>query len=210
MPSVAAPYVETDKRMLGDSHLSPEESVIREREKCLKQASQFRLYGQDELEDPDRACGSRLQYTELVSKLRRIAPQLVFLEGSPGNLAVYAPRDAKDYAATLREWDPEHKTKNDAFFKRYRYVGGIPKREIQEYDTVTLDTSLLVTRTANAWRSLLISMIKQAVFSYADAVAEFGDVGTDRRGWRWREQLHPWRQAGSTKFKQQTQENRNQ
>lgn len=205
--TIEAPYVETDKRMLGDTHLSPQESVFREREKCLKDASKFRLYKQDELEDPERALGPRLQYTEFVSRLRRILPEMRFLDGSEGNIALYVPRRAEDYLATLREWDYGMKGKDDKFFQFHRYVGGFPKQPLPEFSTVDIDTSLLPTRERRGWRSVLIALIKQGNASYADAVAEFGDVGTDRRGWRWSEQLLPWKIRPNTKFKNETQEN---
>lgn len=203
--SVNAPYVETDKRMLGDSHLSPEEGVIREREKCLKQAGQYRIYGQAELENPERALGPRLPYTQFIAKLRYIATELKAIDGSQGNIALYYPRSAEDYAATLREWS--ERGKNDHFFQYHRYVGGFPKEDLPEYSTVDIDTSLLPTRERRGWRSVLITLIKQGVVSFNDAVSMFGDVGTDRRGWRWNEQLHPWRLAAAGKFRQETQEN---
>ena len=194
--------------MLGDAHLDPKEGVIREREKCLKDASKFRLFGQDELENPERALGPRLQYTQLISRLKLIAPELRALDGSEGNIALYFPRTARDYADTLREWDYTQIGKDDKFFQAYRYVGGFPKQEIPEYSTVDIDTSLLPTRERRGWRSVLITLVKQGVITYSDAVAQFGDVGTDKRGWRWSEQLLPWKRSPETKFKQEIQENR--
>ena len=209
MPNlVEAPYVETDKRMLGDSHLDPAENVIKQREELLTKAGKFRIYGQDELEDPERAFGPHLQYTELISKLRKVAPKLKAIDGSPGNIALYFPRSAKDYADTLREWDWEHDNKRDPFFRRMRYVGGFPKHSLPEYSTVDIDTSMLPTREKRGWRSVLITLIKQGVLSFNEAVSQFGDVGMDRRGWRWNEQLAPWKQRPNIRFKQETQENR--
>lgn len=206
--TIEAPYVETDIRMLGDTHLSPQESVIREREKCLKDASKFRIFGQDELENPERALGPRLQYTELISRLKSIAPELKAVDGSEGNIALYFPRTQRDYADTLREWDYSQKGKDDKFFQAHRYVCGFPKQDLPEYSTVDIDTSLLPTRERRGWRTVLITLIKQGVITYSDAVAQFGDVGTDQRGWRWSEQLLPWKLRPEIKFKQETQENR--
>src|SRR5258708_31394340 len=101
--TIEAPYVETDIRMLGDSHLSPEESVFREREKCLKEASKFRIEDQDELADPNRSAGPRLNHTHLLAKLSKIAPGLTAREGSPGNLAPYFPRNARQLTEYLQE-----------------------------------------------------------------------------------------------------------
>lgn len=207
MPQVEAPYVETDKRMLGDSHLDPAENVVKQREAALAQAGKFRIYGQAELEDPNRGLGPKLQYTELISRLKMIAPRLSAVDGSPGNIALYFPRTRKDYEDTVREWDWEN-DKKDPFFRVNRYVGGFPKQELPEYSTVDIDTSLLPTREKRGWRSVLITLVKQGVISYHDAVLKFGDVGTDRRGWRWNEQLRPWKQRPFERFKQETQENR--
>lgn len=208
MTEINAPYVETDKRMLGDSHLDPAENVYKQREELLAKAGRFRIYGQHELENPDRGLGPKLQYTELISRLRQIAPRLKAIDGSPGNIALYFPRTRRDYEDTLREWDWEHDMKQDPFFRRMRYVGGFPKHDLPEYSTVDIDTSLLPTRERRGWRSVLITLVKQGVVSYHDAVRQFGDVGMDRRGWRWNEQLRPWKQRPYEKFKQETQENR--
>lgn len=201
-----APLVETDIHELGDKRLNPEEGVIRQREELLAKAGKYRIYGQDELENPERALGPKLQYTEIISKLRRIAPKLKAIDGSPGNIALYFPRNDKDLEATAREWDWEHDQKKDPFFRLNRYVGGFPKGDLAEYSTVDIDTSLLPTRENRGWRSVLITLIKQGVISYSDAVSEFGDVGHDKRGWRWNEQLRPWKFLAGTKFKQETQE----
>lgn len=203
-----APMVETDIHELGDKRLNPEEGVIKEREALLTKASKYRIYGQDELEDPDRALGPKLSYTEVISRIRRAQPQLKAIDGSPGNIALYFPRNPKDYAATCQEWDWEHDSLKDPFFRYNRYVGGFPKHELPEYSTVDIDTSLLPTREKRGWRSVLITLVKQGVMSYGEAIAEFGDVGTDRRGWRWNEQLAPWKANPTQRFKQDTQENR--
>jgi|SRR5581483_775733 len=203
-----APLVETDIHELGDKRLNPEEGVIKQREELLSRAGKFRIYGQDELEDPDRALGPKLSYTEIISRLRRITPKLKAIDGSPGNIAVYFPRNARDYEDTVREWDYEHDNKRDPFFRRHRYVCGFPKHDLPEYSTVDVDTSLLPTREKRGWRTVLIALIKQGTMSYNEAVAQFGDVGTDRRGWRWNEQLAPWKNNPNIRFKQETQENR--
>ena len=208
MPEVNAPYVETDIRMLGDSHLDPAENVIKQREELLSSAGKYRIYGQDELENPDRGLGPKLQFTELISRLKAIAPTLKAIDGSEGNIALYFPRTKKDYEDTVREWDWEHDQKQDPFFRRMRYVGGFPKDDLPEYSTVDIDTSKLPTREKRGWRSVLITIIKQGVASYQDVISQFGDVGTDKRGWRWNEQLRPWKQRQHERFKQETQENR--
>src|SRR3989442_1681320 len=82
---------ETDKRMLGDSHLDPRENVIKLREQCLKFASQYITGDQAELQNAKRSDGARIPYTQLLARLKKICPQLTVREGSPGNLALYYP-----------------------------------------------------------------------------------------------------------------------
>ena len=53
-PLKGAPYVEVVKDQLGDKHLDPVESNVREREKTLQQVSKHKIHGQAELEDPAR------------------------------------------------------------------------------------------------------------------------------------------------------------
>lgn len=193
---VNAPYVEPDSRMLGDSHLNPEETVIKTREKCLSMCANKRIGGQDELEDKERGSGPRLQFTEIISRLKREIPKLRAVDGSPGNIALYFPRNNKEFAEAKQEWD----FIKDEFFLFHKYVGGFPKQDIPEYSTVEIDTSLLPTRENRGWRSILISLLKQGILSYKQAVHQFGDVGTDQRGWRWREQTHMWRSAPEKAF----------
>jgi hypothetical protein len=198
--------VEVDKNELGDKRLNPEEAVCRERESLLQKAGHYRIDGQDELEDPERACGPRLQYTEVISRIKREAPSLKVVEGSPGSVALYFPRTAKDLEHTIREWDWEHDNKRDPFFRHHRYVGGFPKQEMAEYSTVDVDTSMLPTREKRGWRSVLMALVKQGCLSYAQAVRAFGEVGSDKRGWRWNQQLHPWKSNPNRAFKFETQE----
>ena len=178
--------IETDKTQLGDTHLNPEETVIREREELLTLAASRKIHGQAELEDPRRAYGPRLQYTEIVSKLSRLNSRLKFLEGSPGNLALYLPKKRNEYNAEEREWD------KDAFFWHHKYVGGIPKEELPEYGYVTLDSSNLPVREIKSWRSVLIALIKAGAITYTQAITEFGEA-VGPRSVRWHEQLRGYR-----------------
>lgn len=178
-----APYVEPNRAMLGDAHLSPEEAVCREREDLLKKASRSRIHGQAELEDPNRAAGPRLHYSEIIRRLRTINPSLKFLDGTPGNVAVYAPKRRNEYDSEERDISkPE-------FFWHHRYVGGFPLEWLPEYAHVTLDTSGLPVREVRGWRSVLLSLIKAKAISVTTADEFFGDPGHDRRAGRWREQI---------------------
>lgn len=196
MKSRKAPLVEADINELGDKRLNPEEGVAQKREECLSMVANRRIGGQSELEDKERGSGPRLQFTEIISRLRREIPTLRVLDGSPGNIALYVPRTDGEFREAKAEWD----WGRDEFFLYHKYVGGFPKQEIPEYSTIEIDTSLLPTRENRGWRSILITLLKQGVMSYRQAVRQFGDVGSDRRGWRWREQTAKWRQEPTSRF----------
>lgn len=185
---------QTDKNELGDKRLSPEETVIREREELLTMASTRKIGGQAELEDPMRAYGPRLQFTEIVSRLRRLNPALKFLEGTAGNLALYLPKKRNEYdEAEHVAYDGAGMPKIlDPFFWHHKYVGGIPKTELPEYGYVTLDSSNLPVREIRSWRSVLIALIKSGAITYKQAVTEFGEAVGPRSN-RWHEQLRNYR-----------------
>lgn len=191
-----APLVEVDPLELTDKRLNPEEAVIQKREECLSICAKKRIGGQDELEQADRGSGPRLQFSEIIGRLKREIPQLKAVDGSPGNVALYFPRTDEEFKEARNEWD----FGRDEFFLHHKYVGGFPKQEIPEYSTVDIDTSLIATRENRGWRSILITLLKQGVMSYKQAIRQFGDVGTDVRGWRWREQTHAWRTQPDQKF----------
>lgn len=177
--------VQTDIHELGDGRLNPEESVAKHREELLAIEAKKRLYGQEELEDPSRALGPRLQFTSFISRLRRLIPSLKVLDGSPGSVALYVPLTQHELAEAMLAW----RNDRDIFFLHHKYVGGFQKIELQEYSTVDIDSSRLATKEHRGWRSVLINLITQEVVSYRAVVKEFGDTGSDQRGWRWREQL---------------------
>lgn len=196
---VEAPAVEPHSVELGDKRLNVDEAVVRKREECLSMVANRRLGRQEELEDEERGSGPRLQFTEIISRLKCELPQLKVVDGAPGSVALYFPRTDAEFKEARAEWE----WGRDEFFLYHKYVGGFPKQEIPEYSTIEIDTSLLPTREKRGWRSILITLLKQGVISYNAAVRQFGDVGTDRRGWRWIEQTHKWRQRPTKAFPQE-------
>lgn len=195
---VDAPYVEPIKEMLGDKHLSPDEAVVRETETALKQASQFALPGQRELEDPDRSSGARLYYTEVLRRLQSINPGIRVKDGIPGNIAIYVRKRNDEY--DMEEWDPSH----DTFFWHHRYVTGCPKSYLPEFSHVLLDTSHLPTREVRSWRSLLIALIKAGAVSYNEAIQSFSNPTGDQRCGRWFDHVGPWLRCPNSRFKIKT------
>ncbi len=199
--------VQPDIAELGDFRLDPKESVAREREKAIAMAAKKRIYKQDELEDVKRALGPRIHSGEMVRRLRKLIPSLHFLKGSPGNIAVYAPRDLGEVEARFYEWYQEQeeaaargRKRQDKFFLVHKYVGGFPQGELQEYTTIDIDNANLGTKEHRSWRTLLIGLLRQGLVSYSAVVKEFGDVGTDQRGWRWNDSTRQWRNYPSLRF----------
>jgi hypothetical protein len=192
--------IQPDINELGDKRLDPKEAVIRERELCLKEASKYIIQDQSELQDADRSKGERIGYGDFLARLQKVVPDLVPKEGSEGNLALYAPRTATQLDAALREGSGGSGN-GDLFFLFNRYVGGLPKEDLPEWGYVDIDTSLVATREhTRGWRTILIGLIRAGVLSYADAVAEFGDPGNDKRSLVWMKKLVEWRENPTQKF----------
>lgn len=193
--SGVAPLVEVDPLELTDKRLSPEEAVCREREELLKVAGKHRIHGQDELENKQRSMGPRMSSSELISRLRRCNPDIRFVDGSPGSVAIYIHKKRHEYQESDFMPDPTNPNK-DRFFVDHKYVGGFPLRELPEWGHVALDTSRLPTREVRGWRSVLIALIKGGALTYKQAAAGFGDpfLGCDSRAGLWKEQLHTYRQ----------------
>jgi hypothetical protein len=188
--------IEPDRNELGDKRLDPKENNAKLTEDCLTQASQFKIGQQAELEDPKRALGPRLQYTDFISRLKRIIPSLKAVDGSLGNIALYFPRNAKEIEAAQLEWE----WGKDIFFLHHKYVGGFPKKELAEYSTIDIDSSHLPTKEHRGWRTVLITLLKQGVVTYHTITKEFGDVGSDQRGWRWLMYTRKWRNEPHSVF----------
>lgn len=189
--------IQPDRAELGDTRLDVKEGIAQKREQCIALAGKNRLQGQDDLEDPSRILGPRLQFSDFVSRLRRVVPSLKVLDGSPGNVALYTPRNSKEVADESESWD----NKRNIFFLHYKYVGGFPKKDIHEFSGLDLEEyTRLANKEIRGWRTVLIMLLQQGVVSYSAVVKEFGDVGTDRRGWRWIEATREWRNTPTTCF----------
>jgi hypothetical protein len=176
--------VQPDKMELGDKRLNPDEAVAEQREMALRQASRFRISGQAELEDPDRATGSQMAWQEVIRRLQRCNPAIRVKDGIPGNVAIYIPKKHGEYHESDFADPPE-----DEFFLHHRYITGFPKQPLSEYSYVDLDTSLLPTREHRGWRSVLIALIKAGAIKYRDSIREFGNPELDQRSGRWFQQV---------------------
>ena len=181
-----APLVEVDPMELGDKRLNPEEAVCREREDILKIESKKRIHGQDELEKEERSLGPRLWWKELIGRLTRLNSGIRVREGSEGAVAIYYHKRRDEYVPS--DFETVFK---DGFFRHHKYVTGIRKEWIPEWGHVTVDTSLVAHHEVRGWRSVLVSLVKQRVLTYRQAVEEFGEP--DSRGRFWHEQLRQYK-----------------
>jgi hypothetical protein len=187
--------IEVDSSQLGDTHLSPEEAIIREREELLKKASKHRIWGQTELEDSGRTGGSRLYYTEVIRRIRNINPAIMIREGSDGQVAIYRPKRHDEY-----DWEQFDPKVGADWRWDHEYVSGMPKDWLPEYSGITLDSSNLPTREFRGWRSILIALVKGGAISYSESISEFGDPSNDRRSGLWFEQLSKQRSLPNVRF----------
>lgn len=190
--------IETDINELGDKRLDPKEGVAYQREKCLAQASQYRIEDQDALTEKDRIYGPRLSGGALLARLQKLAPELKGRDGAPGQLALYFPRKTQELDAAIREGSGGS---GDLFFLLNKYVGGFAKDEIPEWGYLDIDTSLIATREhIRGWRTVLIALIHCSVISYKQAMDEFGDPAKDPRSKIWMKKTLEWRQNPTQKF----------
>lgn len=171
---------------LGDKLLDPKEEVIRQREGLLKDISNRRAYGQEDIEQSERSEGSRLYYSALLAKIRKMLPTMLVRDGIIGNVACYRPKSDAEilndgYDLGAPKWYNEHK-----------YFTGFPKEWIPEWGHYINDTDGIALKEVRGWRSVLIAMIKQKLVTYDAVVAEFGDPIHDQRSQYWFEQLHEY------------------
>jgi hypothetical protein len=176
--------IQPDSSELGDGRLSPEESVIKEREDLLRKEARKKIWGQAELEDPGRSAGPRLYYTEIIRRLLKLNPELMIQDGSKDQVAIYRPKRQDEYDWEQFDWSAPTSWRWD-----FEYVTGMEKGWIPQWAHVELDTSNLAKREIRGYRSVLIALIKARAISYRGAIQEFGDPSDDQRSGRWFEQL---------------------
>jgi hypothetical protein len=181
-------------RQLGDTHLNPEEVVIREREALLNILNKRNMSHHDELIKADRSIGVRMLYNDLISRLKKLYPPLLVRDGIEGSVALYRlatenEMSADGYDLGAPQWYNEH-----------RYIIGLPKDPLPEWGHLMVDTDNRATCDVNkkgegtrGWRSVLIAFIKSGVITYDAAVKEFGDPATDSRSNVWFETLNEYR-----------------
>ena len=174
--------IQPEKNKLGSQRVYDKEAVAKLTEECLDAAAVFKIGGQAELADAERACGPRLYFKEIIRRLEKCNPSLFFREGSKGNIAVYRLKRLHEQKAD--EWDPAAPD----WYNDHKYVTGFPKDYIPEYSYLILDSSNLPVRELRGWRSILLALIKSGAISYQSTLEQFGKA-KGQRSTRWYEQL---------------------
>lgn len=175
----------TASHNLGDRGLNPEESVIKLRQENDSLLHNRRIHRQKELSDPNRSAGPRLSWNEVISRLHQCNPNLLFKDGSLGNIAVYAPknrqelenRDPNEYDPSKPDWHNDHK-----------YAGGFPKDWLPEYSHVLTNERNLPIREYRGWRTILLTLLKAGSITLKSADKHFGRA-TGQRAWSFNQQL---------------------
>jgi hypothetical protein len=197
-----APLVQVDINELGDKRLDPKETVAREREDLLRIEAKKKIWGQEELEDPDRSLGPRLQWKQLIQRILLCNPQIKVKDSQFGRaIALYIRKRPDEYTEidNIILWQPEvARLMNipvpaDSFFIHYKYLTGFNKHEMPEYSHVTVDSSHIAHREYRSWRSVLLALIKARAITYSAAIEHFGNPESDKRSGRWFEQTQRFR-----------------
>lgn len=170
----------TNINQLGDRALNPEESVSKLREENDALLESRRIHRQAELSDPDRSAGPRMYCNELINRLKKCNHRLLFRDGTPGNIAVYAPK--------LRGEDDEYDPTKPAWWNDHRYVGGFAADWLPEYSHVETDERNLPTREVRGWRSVLLGLLKAGAIDLKSANKHFGEA-VGPRSWSWNQQI---------------------
>jgi len=180
----------TSINQLGDRALSPEESVLKLREENDSLLESRRLHRQAELADPNRSAGPRMYCNELIRRLRLCNPHLLFRDGTPGNIAVYARKNRAEL-----EHDESDPTRPD-WHNDHRYVGGFAADWLPEYSHIEVDARNLPTREIRGWRSVLLALIKAKAISIDSANKHFGRA-SGQRSWSWYEQIKSFKEQSN-------------
>jgi hypothetical protein len=181
--------VVSDRSQLGDKYLDAAENLAKLKEDNAKLTAKQKLPDQDELENAERAWGPQIPYQELIRKIRRLNPAILVVDGSEGNIAIYAPKNRHELIESENNDLTSH-----SWHKAHKYVSGCPKKSLPEYSTILTDERGRMTRELRGWRSVLIALVKSKAITYRQAVEEFGNPETDQRSGRWFQQLKQYMQ----------------
>jgi hypothetical protein len=149
--------------------ISPAEAIAKATEDTKKQASAFRVPDQAILENQEMAkeAGYWLSWNDLISRISRLNPQILFQKGGVANaIAVrYPKRD--EHGETRQE-----------------YITGFYCESLPEYSSVTLDDKGLPHREIRGWRSVLVALIRAGALTKQQCDTIFGPA-TGQRSTLW-------------------------
>lgn len=173
--------IQTDIAELGDKRLSPEEAVAKEREELLAIEAKKKVSGQEEMEDPRRAEGPKIYWSDFLRRLLTLNPEIRPRDGMEGSVALYIHKRPDEFMAGDLYGDVPP---GGQFFVDHKYVTGFPKRQLSEWSIVEVDTSHVAVREKRSWRSVLLALIKAHAITIRQANDEFGDPSSDKRAYR--------------------------
>lgn len=149
---------------LGDKRLNPEENLAKLKEGNAKLNEQYKIPGQAELEDVDKALGKPMSYTEVIRRIKLANNSLIVEDGGvQGAVAVRIPVNG-----------PNGLEK--------KYITGFYKEVLPEFSYVLTDERGLPKREVRGWRSVLLMLIKAGAITLKQADALFGETLGQRAG----------------------------
>lgn len=170
---VEAPVVFPDSRELGDTRLDGRENIAKLKEKIRQQRKKHILPEQPYLL-MQSAIGAPMGWQELVTKLKKLQPALIIMDGGYPN------------SIQLRMPDPSNLDPKD---RGTTYVGGFKKKVLSEYDTATTDQWGVADKFERGWRTVVLNLIKCGWARKADADRIFGEASGNARSELWARQV---------------------
>lgn len=166
---------------LGDTKLSPLENVAKLKEGNQKLTDQKKIPNQSLLENHDMALGTPMVYSELIRRVKKIAPQVIFEDGGIKNAI----------AVRHYTYDPYGGPDGQGAHQK-KYISGFYKEVLPEFSSITTDKKGLPHREVRGWRSVLLALMKAEVVPFEALVKEFGHP-YGQRSCLWAEQTQELR-----------------
>lgn len=132
--------IQPDIHELGDKRLDMAEGIAKAKEDNLRQAAKHKVPDQKLLEDAEMARGNLMSWRELIRRVKRINPEILFEKGGMPN------------AIAVRVIDPATKEKT--------YISGFYCEDLPEYSSLVVDEHGLPVRETRGWRTVLLSLIR--------------------------------------------------
>lgn len=166
---------------LGDQKLSPQEANFKIQEENQKLIDAKKIPNQSLLENTDMALGTPMVYSELIRRVQKIAPQVIFEDGGVKNAI----------AVRHYTYDPYGGDDAQGGYQK-KYISGFYKEVLPEFSSITTDKKGLPHRELRGWRSVLLALMKAEVVPFEALVKEFGHP-TGQRSCLWSEQTQELR-----------------